>query len=240
MANRDAIERFMSTTADHYGFFDNGTPSVSLLSPGLARMIADLSLISGVKLTDQPRIFRLSFSTTELDSLFVGRGYMAHLQALTVLLGMEIADLRDAGGSRRARAANLRLGTAPRDLRTRHLSRQLTDLDPGNLFFRFLWMKSSGALTDQRTADLAEELLTMPFFPAEGSPDACKRGADYLWQRDSATWSSVSSGDCGARIYPGVDFLWMASLLFERLDGRVSRMALSQPSSPVPPSSPSE
>ena len=89
---------------------------------------------------------------------------------------------------------------------------ELYRLDPENLFFEYLYLKTAGALTYASKARLLTRLLAMPQYPVERLPQDCDRQADYLWQRSSAEYTGKKT--CKESFH-GVDFLWMAALLSE-------------------------
>jgi hypothetical protein len=202
------IDRFFGMLVRGGGFFDWGPPWMSFLSPGLAKLLLSVYMAGGGSKEKTPVMIQSGYSVIELNAFFIPRGYPAHLDALELWLRMEL----NPNKAKETMTTN-KYGTW--DLKIRLLTKNLLDIDEKNLFFRWLWLKSSGQLTPVARLTMLKELIAMPYFPTDAMPTSCDRGADYLWQRDSDSWPQLSKDACGYRTYPAVDFLFMASLLVD-------------------------
>lgn len=208
------LRRLIAAVSRMGGSVDQGPFFVSYLSPGIAEIIRQLAMRSGISESVLPSQVKGGFSTLELDAAVLTPGYRSHLVALTTWAELELGN----SGSPKVRSPHLHYGPlgkifAAKSLRDRRLewaTNRLVEIDPQNIFYRWVRLKSAGALSPGARVKLMEELLAMPQFP-EHLPWDCDRSADYLWQRDSAEYGP-GSRTCSFQ-YSGVDFLWMASLL---------------------------
>ena len=202
------------------GYIGSGPFYVSRLTPGLAQMIRILSEEYGLSKDELPNNIRFGFSTVEFNTVTPSRGYTAHLSAMNIWLEIELRERRKKSSS----IVKVRTVTelidqllypvssySMEDQRLQWVSNRLVALDPDNLFFKWLQLKSANALTVKSKGDLLEELLSMEQFPQERLPQNCDRKADYLWQRDSLEYD-MQFKTCTEE-FSGVDFLWMVSLL---------------------------
>lgn len=217
---KDYLIELIEYIKDHDGYIGTGPFHVSRVSPGIAEMIRLQSLWYGLDVDIFPPPIRFSFSTIEFNAVAPNRGYTSHLSALVLWLEYE---LHSKSG------ANIRSVTWILDRifkpftrhslqkqRSRWIAQKLVQTDSQNLFFKWLQLKSIGALTEKTRADLLNELLAMPQFPKDKLPRNCDRKADYLWQRDSREYRSIQK-HC-TETFSGVDFLWMLAILSETDD----------------------
>ena len=221
------LSRFLHFVAMNQGYVGDGPFYVSFLSPGLVELSRHVAVLNGVRPKDIPKFFFQGYSTLELDTLWPQRGYHSHLSALVIWLEMDLAGTVEKHGFTHQPALftrNLPNEIKPffaaitnKDLHSsRHqwLTYRLLKNDKKNLFFRYLHLRASHALTLATRLLLLRELLAMKQFPKDRPPDSCDRKADYLWQRDSLEKVPQQKGSCQHR-FNGVDFIWLASLLLE-------------------------
>ncbi|MCB9229894.1 MAG: hypothetical protein H6618_09805 [Deltaproteobacteria bacterium] len=216
---QDVLKHFFRYLSDSSGFFGDGPMYVSYLTPGLAESFRRLARIYPTNVM-LPAIIRHSFSTLEMDVMFTARGYRAHLIALQIWIEMEIMKRYARAGFWRGPRSILRdIGAVLSSLTPdnlywqRHMwiTQKLVELDPENLFFRWLRMEAGGLNTPYTKMVMLRELLSMPQFPSDELPKNCDRKADYLWQRSSEEFVPFTHR-CTMQ-FSGVDFLWMAALL---------------------------
>ncbi|SMF36435.1 hypothetical protein SAMN06296036_11133 [Pseudobacteriovorax antillogorgiicola] len=210
------LQDLMSYVDKTGGYIGSGPFYVSKLSPGLAEIIRHLARREGIADSALPPDIKYGFSTIEFDTFTAGRGYTSHLNALVIWLEMELRAKKSLNKVRSVtelldQLLNPFKSHSIEDQRLMWVSHKLVDLDERNLFFRWLQLRSAGALTEKSKAQMLEELLSMDQFPADRLPQNCDRKADYLWQRDSIEYTP-HSGEC-TETFSGVDFLWMVSLL---------------------------
>jgi hypothetical protein len=74
-------------------------------------------------------------------------------------------------------------------------------------------------MNSQTALFLLNKLLQMNEFPNNSLPSDCERRADYVWQRSSTSYQKKSIR-CNYQ-YPGIDFIWMASLLISSMDNKI-------------------
>ncbi len=205
------------------GYFGTGPRYLSYLTPNIAKLLRVVASGSGVPQEELPLLVREGYSTVELSLEWITPGYEAHLAALSAWVELEAThDNPELAKAERAPWLGW-IGEATSwagagDLEKQRLlwtTAKLVEIDPKNLFHRYLWLRAAGALSPQAAAQLLTELLEMPQFPEERLPLNCDRSADWLWQR-APRESLVSSIHCN-RVYSGGDFLWMAGLLVEAL-----------------------
>ncbi len=206
------------------GYFGTGPVYVSYLTPTVAKLLAEMAPLSDISASDLPAIVRDGYSTNELEVAITDSGYQAHLIALSIWLEMEVADAtaRQANPRMKPRTPGALLvdqlvaplaGVNPHDQRLEWTAQELVRVDPKNLFFRYLRLRSAGAFNPSVAYRLMNELMAMRQFPDDRLPLDCDRRADYLWQRSSHQFEPATHG-C-SRQYHGTDFLWMAALLAE-------------------------
>ena len=172
-------------------------------------------------MNDIPNIVERGFSTVEVNSIFVPRGYQSHLIALQLWVELELQRLNKNRGvyhlNYRSLMDPLSSALSPFTIETimaqrqRWIANKLYELDKRNLFFKWLYLKAHKNLDIKQRILLMEELLNMPQFPDYRLPRDCDRKADYLWQRDSIEYD-IAKKKCH-RFFNGVDFLWLSSLL---------------------------
>lgn len=195
------------------GFISYGPPYVSYLSPGLGNVLHRMLEEEGIAF-NLPFAISRSFSTLELDSAASDDGYRTHLNALMLWLEMEI-DPPASGtfihfANKMGRFANKR---EVKHVRQQWISQTLFSKNPKNLFYKWLMLRSTGALNDATKTELLNELLLSEYFPSKRNPNSCDRKADYLWQR---SFDEYLLKDSSCRYeYNGVDFLWITSLLLD-------------------------
>lgn len=217
---RDLIEQVHKSG----GFFGSGPVYVSYLTPGIARLMAMLAPAGNLPERELPPILQSSYATHELTLYATRRGYEAHLVALTVWLDMELSARHPRISDRVPSSVEDAVGRLVRPFASGEVKRQriewathqLAQIDSHNLFFRYLRLRASNALTPQVASALLTELMVMPQFPPDRLPNTCDRRADYLWQRASREFapSNATPFRC-SREFNGSDFLWMAGLLVE-------------------------
>lgn len=195
------------------GFFGEGPPYLSFMTPQLALELKQMALDNGM---EYPLFLETGFSTLEWESLFLKRGYQSHLTSLHAWLSMEYANKYPQKVDKSIAFHALSVldflnKDKAFDQRMKWISYNLVSLDGKNLFFRWLRFKASGLDTRELRARLLQELLSMREFPSGSLPQDCDRYADYLWQRDSIEYKAQEK-PCGDT-FSGVDFLWMAALL---------------------------
>ena len=214
------LEQLVTQIEDNNGFFAQGPFYVSFLTPGMGHLLFQLIKRNDVSVERLPEVIRYGFLTSEFDSLTAVRGYQSHLIALVTWIELEISNTPSnfSEPSFRSVAAGLSPFLSPFAMenmayqRLEWITFQLTQLDPNNMFFKWLRLKSEGLLTDSTRYHMLSSLLNMPQFPRDRLPQNCDRRADYLWQRDSIEHRGYA--DC-TKTFNGVDFLWMTSLLLE-------------------------
>ncbi|MBC7531825.1 MAG: hypothetical protein H7318_09620 [Oligoflexus sp.] len=198
------------------GSVDDGPFYVSRLSPGMGELLKHMAASRSWKERDVPPVIRVGFSTVEFDTWIAAPGFGAHLNALTLWIELELLErhpeleIRSLSGLMDEFAPTL--GTSFADQRRAWAADQLYNLDPDNMFFEYLRLRTAGALNYSSKARLLSRLLSMPQFPVERLPQDCDRKADYLWQRSSGEYTGTKK--CSESFH-GVDFLWMVSLLSE-------------------------
>jgi hypothetical protein len=149
-------------------------------------------------------------------------GYEAHLAGLALWLEMELGDHEqvriDVNSIYRSLGYFFSYFSSGNPFAQGHkwVALRLVQVDPDNLFFRYLWFRSIGGLNARVASLLLAELLQMPQFPQERLPSSCDRTADFMWQRGSHEYNEIDVS-CDRRFH-GADFLWMASLLIEVLE----------------------
>ena len=202
------------------GFIANGRPDISFLAPGVAEFFRIYANALQISPGSRPLNIQLAFPTSEFSTLLADPGYRTHLIALQSWIELELrekAHYREHLGHRQALAALKPLtkitGIDPRPQRISWITQTIYGENRDNLFFKYLRLKSAGALTRSVRSKLISDLLAMPQFPSDRLPEDCDRKADYLWQRASDEYHKASP-TCRVS-FNGVDFLWMAALLLD-------------------------
>jgi hypothetical protein len=217
--SKQIVRQLLQQLRHNNGFFADGAFHVSMLSPNLGRIL--YSFAQRYQLSeDLPFNVALSFSTAEIDSALVPRGYQSHLIGLSTLIELELAQT-PADPMSYWNQRSLLLVVDPllglltkRSLlaqRTQWVTYNLSTTDPENLFFAWLRLRAGQLLTPAREERLLHRLLQL--FPEDRLPQDCDRYADYLWQRDSVEYKPKSK--VCTKTFAGVDFTFMAALLVE-------------------------
>ena len=201
--HRQLMLSLQEQVTNHNGFVDNGPIDVSYLSPGIMMLLNQMAEHAGIARDRNKAIIPLSFPTLMLDLFFAERGYSSHLSALVVWINMELLDMEEQALT--PRGENLSISW---------YTQKLVELDPHNMFFRWLRLKAAGALAPAARLSMLKELMEMPQFPSDRLPTNCDRAADYMWQRDSVEYRPIEGARCN-RFFAGVDFIWMAALLVD-------------------------
>lgn len=221
---REDLQRLVARIREGDGFFSQGPSYLSYLTPGLGKILRMLLTKDDLRVQDVPAVIRGGYSTNEFSLLWMAPGYEAHLAALSLWLEMELMERRRMLLSNTMTRFESQWGSLvqpfsgvnPFTQKHQWTAYRLVQIDPRNIFFRYLRMRSIGVLNQAVAAKLLRELLSMPQFPIDRLPQSCDRKADYLWQRASVEYDDRDS-EC-ARKFHGTDFLWMASLLVEALE----------------------
>ena len=223
---RTHLNSLMAMVDENNGYFGTGPFYVSYLSPGLARLMATISVDDKSATTSLPAFFDSGYSTAEVEVLVTPRGFESHLGGLTAWLELELAAQgrfpKDSENSvlRILSKWTPQLGLTSIDqLRLEWITDRLVTSDPSNLFFRYLRLRAAGALSESVRSRLLVELLSMPQFPEDRLPMNCDRSADYLWQREDRG-PNLEPITCTMQ-YSGADFLWMTALLLENSNGEI-------------------
>ena len=204
------------------GYFSNGPSYVSYLTPGLGKIIRMLANTAKTDFGEIPIVIKDGYSTNEWSLLVMKPGYEAHLAGLSLWLEIEIGKASESAEYLRfwehVTSGLIRVFSGKDPFRQVHQwgALRLLQVDSRNLFFRYLWFRSIGALNGKVASQLLAELLSMPQFPQDRLPDSCDRSADFLWQRRSDEYDEINPS-CHRR-FSGTDFLWMASLLVEAIE----------------------
>ncbi len=219
---REHLENLVNELDKKSGYFSHGPVYVSYLTPGLGKIIRLLSHYYDLDGENLPEIIKQGYSTNEFSVILIEPGYEAHLAALALWIEMEIdtkLKIRERNGYLDHLFNALIRPFSKGDLKSQSFSwtsKRLFEIDPKNLFFTFLRLKTAGAMNAPIAALLLQRLLNMEEFPEYQLPADCDRRADYLWQRSSTEYKSRSKR-CDHQ-FSGIDFTWMASLLLSELD----------------------
>ncbi|MES2745448.1 MAG: hypothetical protein V4655_08470 [Bdellovibrionota bacterium] len=212
----EAFAKLMGIIARTGGSVDDGPFYVSRLSPGLGELLKQMALVRGYPKESLPSALKVGFSTVEFDTWIAEPGFRAHLNAMTLWIELELIsrhpDLEFRSLSAILDEISPDLGFGFQTQRRAFAAGELYNLDPENLFFEYLRLRTAGALTFATRARLLEKLLAMPAFPRDRLPQDCDRRADYLWQRGSREYAGRTT--CHEQ-FAGIDFLWMTALLTE-------------------------
>ncbi len=222
------ILALLKTIEENNGYLGNGPVYVSYATPqialGLRMLSADLQL-SGSEI---PTHVKNGFSTGELSVQVLERGYASHLVALSIWLELELKNtarkypINAPHDSYFATLVDSFDHVSFKSSRLQWQTHKLVMLDPQNMFFRYLRLKSINAMNPNLAHKMLTELLAMPQFPSENLPTNCDKKADYLWQRKSQEYTPRTYANCQTT-FNGTDFLWMASLLLEEIqDSNIS------------------
>ena len=215
---KSQLELFFKYLENNGGYFGDGPMYVSYMTPGVAEGFRNLAKVYNIK--SVPSIIDRGFSTVEINSMFVPRGYQAHLIALQIWIEIELEKFY-TNVQNNNKPRSVITGISPFlspftiesiDKQRRYwIAQKLYKLDHNNLFFKWLLLRSSDKLSIKSKFELLKELNEMPQFPVNRLPRDCDRKADYLWQRDSIEYQMTN--DHCHRFFNGIDFIWMASLI---------------------------
>jgi hypothetical protein len=209
----------LERVAKHDGHFADGPVYLTYVTPGVAKLMRLVALSNSVTERDLPDVVRDGHSTSELTFYGLRPGYQAHLIALSVWLEMELNDVVLSHDEKFSFTDIFQHMVAPfsgRNIVTQATdwdTAKLVELDPENMFFRYLRLKAAGALTDAVRYQLLGELLAMSQFPPDRLPLDCDRRADYVWQR--AWRETKTTAQVCSKQFNGADFLWMAGLIID-------------------------
>ncbi len=216
------LRLLLAQVAKRDGYFSFGPRYVSYLTPTLARLLRLVATAGDIDPAMLPPVVRDGYSVEELSVAWINPGFEAHLVGLATWLELELLQsepgLRaQAGAPLLGGLSDLTTWATGADLEKQRLqwtTSRLVELDPQNLFFRYLRLRAADALTHKTAATMVTELMAMRQFPEGRLPRDCDRSADYLWQRGS--WEHHGRRRCN-RIFSGTDYLWMSGLLVEAL-----------------------
>ncbi len=204
------------------GYLSEGRFDVSYLLPGVAEILRVYARGNQIAEYTLPATVFFGFSTIEFAAILPQPGYRSHLTALSTWIELELQDHpRYAPHSYKLRSAVNELSAAfdpftysrLRQQRLSWIAGKLFQQDPQNLFFKWLRLRTAQALTPLTRTIMLQELINMEQFPTNHLPRNCDRKADYLWQRDSSEYKSVTE-NCSKQ-FGGVDFMWMTALLLD-------------------------
>jgi hypothetical protein len=221
VGSKDDLRRLIERIREGGGFFSSGPSYVSYLTPGLGKIMTRLAQKAGIHIAELPATIRDGYSTNEVSLLWIKPGFEAHLAALSLWLELEL------DGNRPFERANLLHAllnalvspfSVADPIKQAHewTAFRLVQIDPRNLFFRYLRFRVIGALNQVVAMQLLDELLAMRQFPDAHLPRSCDRTADYLWQRGSHEYDQIELS-C-SKSFHGTDFLWMVALLVEAIE----------------------
>ena len=220
--SKDYLTNLVHQIDQKSGYFSNGPVYLSYLTPGLGKIIRMLSNFHGISSDSFPDIVRQGYSTNELSVILLKPGYEAHLAALALWIELEIDSvlkIREKPGILEKLFNSFVRPFSGGGFTAQSFSwtaKRLFEIDPQNLFFTYLRLRVAGAMNTITASFLLEKLLEMEQFPRHRLPSDCERRADYLWQRASKGYQSRSMR-CNVQ-YPGVDFIWMVSLLIKAMN----------------------
>ncbi len=222
------ILALLKTIEENNGYLGNGPVYVSYATPQIALGLRMLSADLQLSQSEIPTHVKNGFSTGELSVQVLERGYASHLVALSIWLELELKNtarkypINVPHDSYFATLVDSFDHISFKSSRLQWQTHKLVMLDPQNMFFRFLRLKSINAMNPNLAHKMLTELLTMPQFPSENLPTNCDKKADYLWQRKSQEYTPRAYANCQTT-FNGTDFLWMASLLLEEIqDSNIS------------------
>ena len=222
------ILALLKTIEENNGYLGNGPVYVSYATPQIALGLRMLSADLQLSQSEIPTHVKNGFSTGELSVQVLERGYASHLVALSIWLELELKNtarkypINVPHDSYFATLVDSFDHISFKRSRLQWQTHKLVMLDPQNMFFRFLRLKSINAMNPNLAHKMLTELLTMPQFPSENLPTNCDKKADYLWQRKSQEYTPRAYANCQTT-FNGTDFIWMASLLLEEIqDSNIS------------------
>jgi len=221
------VRTLLKNLEENDGYIGNGPIYVSYATPQIALGLRMLAADLGIPGAEIPWQVRRGFSTGELSVQVLKRGFASHLVALAIWLELELKNtpkLYPNAGPQYSYFTTLKDSfdhVSFKSSRLQWQTHKLVMLDPRNMFFRYLRLKSIDAMNPNLAYQMLNELLAMPQFPIHTLPTNCERKADYLWQRKSQEYEPKTA-NC-QKIFNGTDFLWMASLLLEEI--RVSDLS---------------
>lgn len=204
------------------GYLSDGRFDIAYMLPGVAEILRVYARGNQIAEYKLPTTVFFGFSTIEFAAILPRPGYRSHLTALSSWIELELQDHpRYAPHSNKLRSAVNQISGAfapftysgLRQQRLSWVSGKLFQQDPHNIFFKWLRLRTSQALTPLTRTIMLQELLNMDQFPVDRLPRNCDRKADYLWQRDSVEYDKANN--LCTKQFAGVDFLWMAALLLD-------------------------
>lgn len=218
---RNHLVSFISQLENNGGFVSPGRIDVSYLMPGVAEITRIFAKGNGILEYSLPTSVAYGFSTIEFSAIAPQPGYRSHLVGLTSWIEIELLNQQRYQQSNEVRSViseitrfiSIFSGADLYNQRLSWITGKLYYSDPNNLFFKWLKLRSSNAISPATRQHLADELLAIKEFPTDALPTDCVRRADYMWQRDSREYSSRKK-EC-VRQFSGVDFLWMAALVLD-------------------------
>lgn len=232
---QNILKEFINHLNENSGFFGDGPFSVSYLTPGVAQLVTAFARAEGIPLNSIPTIVRHGFSTVELHIAGLSAGYEAHLASMILWLELELQKLYEENGktyrpvSIASELNGLFMPIFDVDLRHRRqdmIAQKLIDIDPNNLFFRWLRFKVRDEKSEENAniqLTFLEELLSLKQFPTGALPMDCDRKGSYIWITRSEEHSQRRM--VCSKQYSGVDFLWMASTLLSELGTPIPKQA---------------
>lgn len=217
------LRSLLNTIAKNNGYLSRGPLYVSYATPQISNGLRLLSGKMAINRSELPDHIRNGYSTGELSSQVLEKGFAAHLLALSIWLEIEVEHTQKKYPDPQSADKGSYLTTLSKNFshvefkkhRLQWQTHKLASLDPQNIFFRYLRLKSIDAMSPNLAYEMLDDLLSMPQFPLARLPTSCDRKADYLWQRKSEEYVTRNF-NCNIE-YNGIDFLWMASLLLNDL-----------------------
>jgi hypothetical protein len=216
------INALLKNIEENNGYLGNGPIYVSYATPQIALGLRMLSADLQIPGSSLPIHVQNGFSTGELSVQVLERGYASHLVALGIWLELELMNtarkypISALHGSYFSTLIDTFDHVSFKSSRLQWQTHKLVMLDPQNMFFRYLRLKSINAMNPNLAYTMLSELLAMPQFPSDSLPTNCDKKADYLWQRKSQEYKPRAFANCQTT-FNGTDFLWMASLLLEEI-----------------------
>lgn len=222
LRSKEYLQSLVNQIDQKSGYFSHGPVYVSYLTPGLGKIIRLLGDHYGIPTDSFPDIVKRGYSTNELSVILLKPGYEAHLAGLALWLELELENvlkIREKPGNLEYLYNFLIRPFSKREMNSQSFSwtaKRLFEIDHHNLFFTYLRLRAAGAMNAQTASILLKKLVIMREFPTNQLPSDCERRADYAWQRSPKNLQTKSLR-CNYQ-FPGVDFIWMASLLISSLD----------------------
>jgi hypothetical protein len=216
------ILALLKTIEDNNGYLGKGPIYVSYATPQIALGLRMLAANLQIARSNLPVHVQNGFSTGELSVQVLERGFASHLVALSIWLELELNNtarkypISPPHASYIATLVDTFDHVSFKSSRLQWQTHKLVMLDPQNMFFRYLRLKSINAMNPNIAHKMLNELLVMPQFPPDALPTNCDKKADYLWQRKSQEYTPKGNANCQTT-FNGTDFQWMASLLLEEI-----------------------